>query len=768
MAHLVSRAAPLGALVFSLLASCTTSSFSSPGGEDATGRATLAIAVVPPDVTCVQITAVGNRTVQESFPVTPNGSAVLSVTALPVGSVAFSGNAYSLDSTGTASCMGLTASTTPTWFSNTVVANVTSTSSVALTLTMTQNGQGTVTVDFPDGGGPAFLDSGIDATTPLADAGAPDAAAALAVNITSPSATTYVSSQTLPVQVSATGGVPSTVDLLVDGSVVATIGSPFQYSLGTSSLAVGTHALVAQGHFGPTTVQSASVSIVVDRTPPTIASHTPANGATIVHVADPILVKFSKAILASTVSGSAVTLTYNGQSVGYSTSLSPDGLTLAITPSQPTDGGGSFALTLTSSITDLAGNALSSGPLSWSWTSPQWLSYGAPTIPTITSTTTISSSAPLSIGADWSMGSSTNFEFDATAYTSAGATLPTVLFTGNGATWNAVAQPTFPTPPAGWTSSGPGYYLDSTNGFALTAYQYFSITTPPAGTFTTLLQDLSVYSGGTWSAFAMPANEDPNYGFFQTDAAGNGYHAFCPLNAGECDIYKRTAGVWSLLTKLTVPTTSRSRAAYTGNGTFLVFNYPWSTTTTVSGSLSLSRFDGTAWTTLIIAPNPINATVRTWYQFALDSSNNPYIGFGSCTTNTGAACPVYLMTPNAGAWQLVGGGQLPAQIYDFDAQSVTYAFSFDRFGRLSADLDGFIGASGAIQPVVVDFRGGAWQAPINVPVPTAPASTADVGFGVVQSASDFAGNPGWVETHATVDSTGLKATATAAVHLLNR
>jgi hypothetical protein len=43
-----------------------------------------------------------------------------------------------------------------------------------------------------------------------------------------------------------------------------------------------------------------------------------------------------------------------------------------------------------------------------------------------------------------------------------------------------------------------------------------------------------------------------------------------------------------------------------------------------------------------------------------------------------------------------------------------------------------------------------------------------VAFGVIESAFDFAGNPGWVETHGTVDSTGLKVTATASVHLLNR
>jgi hypothetical protein len=132
------RGAALGAVAALLVAGCSSSSSSSGSTDDgATGSATLAIAVVPQDVTCVQITAVGSRTVQQSFPVKPSSSSVLQMNALPVGKVTFTGNAYSLNGSGAASCTGLTASTVPTWFSNTVSANVTTTSSVALKLTMT-------------------------------------------------------------------------------------------------------------------------------------------------------------------------------------------------------------------------------------------------------------------------------------------------------------------------------------------------------------------------------------------------------------------------------------------------------------------------------------------------------------------------------------------------------------------------------------------------------------------------------------------------------
>jgi hypothetical protein len=769
-----------------------------------TGTATLAIAVVPPDVTCVQITAVGSRTVQQTFPVTPSASSVLTMNGLPTGSVAFSGDAYSLDTTSTASCAGLGSSNVPTWLSNTVTANVLSTSSVALTLEMTQNGQSTITVDFPDSGSPPPFDSGVDSGSPPVDAGSPadagkdaappvdagsppadagsdasspdagpadagsDAAAAPVVTIATPNGTSYVSSQALSVQVSAVNGVPSTVDLLVDGAIVTTLASPFQYSLATASLAVGTHTLVANGHFGGTTIASAARSIVVDRTAPTIAVRTPASGATNVHVADPITVQFSEAILASSVTGSSVTLTYNGASIGYATSLSPDGTTLTVSPASPTDGGGTLSIAVTSAITDLAGNALSGGPLSWSWTPPQWLSYAAPALPTYTSTTAYSASNMLLLNASWAMGSSTLFELNTSPTTTSGATLPSNLYTTVGSTWSSVAIPTAPTPPTGWTNSSMGFYFDPSNANVLTAYAYLTTSAPPAGTYTRFLEDLATYSGSAWSAFALPSWEDPNYGAVVTDPAGNGYHMYCPLNGTECDLYKRTSGTWSLLTKLTVPSTNHNLTYYTGNGTYLVFSYPWSTTTTVSGNLVLSQWNGTAWVTLANAANPVNATSRTWYQLLVDSSNNPYVGYASCaTTNSNDPCSVNLMVPSAGAWQLFGGAALPTQVYNYDAMSVSYAFYFDRYNRLSALLDGYSGTSGVIQPLVIDYRSGAWGAPIDVPAPTTGAAT-DIGFGVSYSGGDWVGNPAWLETHATADSTGLKATATATAHLINR
>ncbi len=567
-------------------------------------------------------------------------------------------------------------------------------------------------------------------------------------------------------QVSAVGGVPSTVDLLVDGTAVATIASPFQYTLATSSLSVGSHALVALGHFGGTTAQSAPVSIVVDRTAPTIALRTPAIGASNVHVADPIVVQFSEPVLASSLSGSAVTLTYNGAAIGYASSLSADGASLTVTPSQPTDGGGSFALSLTSAITDLAGNALSSGPLSWSWTSPQWLTYAAPALPVYASTTAFSASNPLSLNPNWTMGSPTTFEFDATAYV--GSTqLPSVLMTNMGSGWSSVAPPTWPTAPVGF-QAGPYGYTFGASG--LGAYWYYTPTSTNTTAVARFIEEVSTYSAGAWSSFTVPtAYEDPTYGYFVTDAAGNAYHAYCPTNATTCTFYKRVNGTWSVETTLTVPASTRTALLYLAPGSYLALNYPWSAsqTTAVSGNLTLSRFDGTAWTTVVNAPNPVNATARSYYQFFLDPSNNPYVGFSPCATNTGAACSVYLMTPNGNAWQLFGGGPLPTQIYDWDAGSVPGAFAFDRFGRLSAYLDGYMGAAGTVQETLLDWRNGAWTA-TNVPVPTAAASASDIGFNAYMSGSDFAGNPAWVETHATADATGLNATATATFHLLNR
>jgi hypothetical protein len=72
-------------------------SWDSPGGnEDGTGQVTLAIATVPANVECIQITANGSFSVTQDFPVSPGSGTTgpLSLGQLPLGSVSITGQAF--------------------------------------------------------------------------------------------------------------------------------------------------------------------------------------------------------------------------------------------------------------------------------------------------------------------------------------------------------------------------------------------------------------------------------------------------------------------------------------------------------------------------------------------------------------------------------------------------------------------------------------------------------------------------------------------------
>jgi hypothetical protein len=102
MNHAASVGLTLAALSF-LVCSCgssqpSTSSGSPAPGSEATGEVNLAIAVVPPGVQCIQITATGSYTVTQSFAATPDAGTVgsLALGELPLGSVAITGQAFNV------------------------------------------------------------------------------------------------------------------------------------------------------------------------------------------------------------------------------------------------------------------------------------------------------------------------------------------------------------------------------------------------------------------------------------------------------------------------------------------------------------------------------------------------------------------------------------------------------------------------------------------------------------------------------------------------
>jgi hypothetical protein len=128
-------------LFLALAAGCQAAT--SPPNEEA--QALLTIATVPPDVACVRITAAGpGRTVVRELGVSPGATISESFSGLPLGSVAFRGEAF------TADCASVTKTTIPGWASEPETVAIVLGKLTTVALTLNRNGRGKVTVDFND------------------------------------------------------------------------------------------------------------------------------------------------------------------------------------------------------------------------------------------------------------------------------------------------------------------------------------------------------------------------------------------------------------------------------------------------------------------------------------------------------------------------------------------------------------------------------------------------------------------------------------------
>jgi hypothetical protein len=215
-----------------------------------------------------------------------------------------------------------------------------------------------------------------------------DAGAQLvALQITSPTDGTYASGKVTVTVVTNVDRASLTVSLLDGQTLLANVvgSSPYTYAWDTTGVTEGPHHVVAQTIANGRSVISSSITINVDHTAPTVTATTPATGATNVVLRAPITVTFSEAILpASLTASGAVTLTVGGKAAPATTSLSDDGTTATIVPTNLTSIAlpASCTVSFASSITDLAGNILVAPTPGWSWTVPEWVTF--PSITTMT------------------------------------------------------------------------------------------------------------------------------------------------------------------------------------------------------------------------------------------------------------------------------------------------------------------------------------------------------------------------------------------------
>lgn len=217
---------------------------------------------------------------------------------------------------------------------------------------------------------------GADGRTAI-DAGPPS------ITIISPSGTTYTNAAvTLRAAIAGSISPSATITLTKNDVDFATLTS-LQYAWDTTADPEGSYLITAHANVDGHSVSSAPVTVVVDRTPPTLQL-TPAVNATNVAVSDPVTMVFSEPILPSTVP--ALTTAVGPTPVPTTTALSSDATTLTLSLALPNSltYPSTFAVALPTGITDRAGNPLVPPP-AWTWTAPFWVTYpslpgGAPSL----------------------------------------------------------------------------------------------------------------------------------------------------------------------------------------------------------------------------------------------------------------------------------------------------------------------------------------------------------------------------------------------------
>jgi hypothetical protein len=155
----------------------------------------------------------------------------------------------------------------------------------------------------------------------------------------------------------------------------------------TVSLLEGRHDLTATATDAAGHVSlPAAVTVVVDRTPPSVTTRVPAPGAVNVWSRDGIVATISEALSAASISDAAVqfactrpdqTTVIVAKTLSLTQESGTGAWTLSIKPLSLPPVPSTCVISLSTALTDLAGNALRVPADAWSWTLPAWQDLGA-------------------------------------------------------------------------------------------------------------------------------------------------------------------------------------------------------------------------------------------------------------------------------------------------------------------------------------------------------------------------------------------------------
>ncbi|SDD49416.1 Ig-like domain-containing protein [Myxococcus virescens] len=209
----------------------------------------------------------------------------------------------------------------------------------------------------------------------------PDAGPAADAGVSTPTVmlelSRTVTNRDVWVRASVSGDAPDAVELFVDGNSVALLPPPrYELRWSTEALDEGIHSFAARGTIGELRIMSDASTLTVDRTAPRLVSQTPLPGAQTALVRHPIQAVFSEPIEPASVTTDSVKLWSNGSEVPAELQLSPERTSLTLRPLGAVPVDTVMSVTLTESVTDVAGNAFAAPVASWEWTFPAYLSMG--------------------------------------------------------------------------------------------------------------------------------------------------------------------------------------------------------------------------------------------------------------------------------------------------------------------------------------------------------------------------------------------------------
>jgi hypothetical protein len=178
---------------------------------------------------------------------------------------------------------------------------------------------------------------------------------------------------TISIELAVTGA-PTSVELLQDGAVLATLTAPYAYAWDTTTQTEKMYTLTARAKkTGTADVVSNAKQVTVDRTAPTVVSRLPVDEITNFLLTDEISVTFNEAILASSVNAANVQLKIGANVTSSTAALNAAATKITIVPTVLPTLIATIS-TVLNGVTDKAGNVATVA--STNFTAPDWVSLG--------------------------------------------------------------------------------------------------------------------------------------------------------------------------------------------------------------------------------------------------------------------------------------------------------------------------------------------------------------------------------------------------------